>query len=104
MNIFKLEKEILEKLLPGKVVDFCMDGFSFCLAKHGETVFAFQPKCPHAGADLCDGFVDALGNVVCPLHHYKFNIVNGRNVSGEGYFLKRYQVEVREGEFYLLIP
>ena len=53
-------------------------------------------KCPHAGAKMSEGYIDALGNIVCPLHRYKFELKKGRNVSGEGYFLKIYAVEERE--------
>ena len=67
-----------------------------CLAKFNEQVFAVAYSCPHAGGILADGYIDALGNVVCPLHRYKFNMQNGRNVSGEGYYLKHWPVEVRE--------
>ena len=52
-------------------------------------------KCPHAGGIMADGFVDSLDNIVCPLHRYKFNLVNGRNLSGEGYHLKTFAVEER---------
>jgi nitrite reductase/ring-hydroxylating ferredoxin subunit len=55
----------------------------------------FAHKCPHAGGIFCDGFMDALGNVVCPLHRYKFSITNGRNTSGEGYYMKTYPIEER---------
>ena len=52
--------------------------------------------CPHAGGILSEGYIDALGNVVCPIHRYKFSLQNGRNVSGEGYYLTTLPVEVRE--------
>jgi nitrite reductase/ring-hydroxylating ferredoxin subunit len=42
-----------------------------------------------------------VGNIVCPLHRYKFSLVNGRNVSGEGYYLKTYPVEQREDGLYI---
>lgn len=67
-----------------------------CLAKHQDGLFAVAPKCPHAGGFFVNGFVDAQGNVVCPLHRYRFCPANGRNVSGEGYYLKHWPVEVRE--------
>ena len=67
-----------------------------CIGRFKEQVFAFAYKCPHAGGIMADGFIDALGNVVCPLHRYKFDMRNGRNVSGEGYYLKNWPVEVRE--------
>jgi len=71
-------------------------GKKICVARHGERVFAFAFKCPHAGGILADGYIDALGNVVCPLHRYKYDMSNGRNVSGEGYYLKHWPVEIRE--------
>ena len=73
-----------------------LDGKNICLGKFNDVVFAFAYKCPHAGGILADGHIDALGNVVCPLHRYKYNMQNGRNVSGEGYYLKHWSVEIRE--------
>lgn len=67
-----------------------------CMARYNGFYFAFAQKCPHAGGPFINGFIDALGNVVCPLHRYKFCLKNGRNVSGEGYYLKRWTVEIRE--------
>ncbi len=68
---------------------------SLCIGKHHGNYFAFAEKCPHAGGLLADGFIDALGNVVCPLHQYRYNLKNGYNSSGEGYFLRTMPVEIR---------
>lgn len=76
-------------------------GKTICVAKHGNSVFACAHKCPHAGGHLADGFIDALGHVVCPLHRYKFSLINGRNTSGEGYYLKTYPVEERADGIYV---
>ena len=71
-----------------------------CIAFRNNSLTACTQKCPHAGGILSDGFIDALGNIVCPLHSYKFNLQNGQNTSGEGYFLKTFPVEIRnEGVF-----
>ncbi|MBS4065954.1 MAG: Rieske 2Fe-2S domain-containing protein [Chitinophagaceae bacterium] len=78
-----------------------VNGKTICMARHGAEVFACTHKCPHAGGHLADGFVDALGNLVCPLHRYKFHPQSGRNVSGEGYFLKTYPVEQRADGIYV---
>jgi len=78
-----------------------MDGKKICVAKFKENVFAFAYKCPHAGGLLADGYIDALGNVVCPLHRYKYDMKNGRNVSGEGYYLKNWPVEMRDDGIYV---
>jgi nitrite reductase/ring-hydroxylating ferredoxin subunit len=78
-----------------------LQGKKICIGKFKEEVFAFAYKCPHAGGILADGHIDALGNVVCPLHRYKFRMADGRNTSGEGYFLKHWPVEIREEGVYL---
>jgi 3-phenylpropionate/trans-cinnamate dioxygenase ferredoxin subunit len=73
-----------------------VNGKTICLGKHKDQLFACAQKCPHAGGTLADGHLDALGNLVCPFHRYKFNPQNGRNTSGEGYFLKTFPLEFRE--------
>ncbi len=72
-----------------------------CIGRYEQGLFAFAYKCPHAGGCLADGETDAAGNIVCPLHRYKFNMQNGRNVSGEGYYLKHWPVEKREDGIYV---
>lgn len=76
------------------VVD--LDGKNICLGRFKDSLIAFAYKCPHAGGVLAEGFIDALGNIVCPLHRYKYDPKNGRNVSGEGYYLKHWPVELKE--------
>lgn len=78
-----------------------MQGKKICIGKFRDGLFAFAYKCPHAGGILADGYIDALGNIVCPLHRYKFSISNGRNTSGEGYYLKHWEVELREDGVYV---
>lgn len=68
-------------------------GKKICVARFQDQWFGFAYKCPHAGGPMANGYIDALGNVVCPLHRYKFSMKNGRNTSGEGYYLKTYPVE-----------
>ena len=70
-------------------------GKTITVALHNNRIFACTQKCPHAGGILAEGYIDALGNIVCPLHCYKFNFQSGRNISGEGYFLKTFCVEER---------
>ncbi|MEI9808216.1 MAG: Rieske (2Fe-2S) protein [Bacteroidota bacterium] len=78
-----------------------VNGKKICIGRYQESIFAFSYKCPHAGGSLADGHIDALGNVVCPLHRYTFDLKNGRNTSGEGYYLKHWPVELREEGLYV---
>jgi 3-phenylpropionate/trans-cinnamate dioxygenase ferredoxin subunit len=83
------------------IADILAGDKRICIGKYNEELFAFAQKCPHASGLFAHGFIDPLGNVVCPLHRYKYSLQTGRNVSGEGYFLKNWPVEKREDGIYV---
>lgn len=83
------------------LVEVKVNGKKVCIALKNEILFACTAICPHAGGHMSDGYMDALGNIVCPLHRYKFSLANGRNVSGEGYFLKNYPIEIRTNGIFI---
>src|SRR5688572_16186769 len=72
-----------------------------CIAKYQQQWFGFSYTCPHAGGILAGGYVDKTGNVTCPLHGYKFSLKNGRNSSGEGFFMKTFPIEIRRDGIYV---
>lgn len=84
-----------------KIAVIELKGKNICIGKAGSGVFAFAYKCPHAGGILADGYIDALGNIVCPVHRYKYDLKNGRNISGEGYYLKHWPVDLRQDGVYV---
>lgn len=71
------------------------------ILKQQGKIYAFAAKCPHAGARLCEGWMDVQNRIVCPMHKYRFDPANGRNTSGEGYKLKTYPVEIRDEHIYI---
>ena len=73
-----------------------VEGKTICLVKGKNSLYACAQKCPHAGGVIAEGFIDAMDNVVCPAHRYKFNLQNGRDVGGEGYYLKTYPIQKTE--------
>lgn len=87
----------LESLEEGVIVEILLPEKTLCLLKREGNIFAFAALCPHASGRLCEGKLDARGNVVCPVHHYRFNPANGYNSSGEGYHLKTFPVKMEEG-------
>jgi 3-phenylpropionate/trans-cinnamate dioxygenase ferredoxin subunit len=98
-KVAAFENEIFFQQNGIAVVD--VNAKKICLTKFGERLYAFAFKCPHAGGIMADGFIDAVGNVVCPLHRYKYSIMNGRNTSGEGFYLKTWPAEQREDGIYI---
>ena len=77
-------------------------GKTICVARgNNNFLYACANKCPHAGGIISDGLIDVLNNIVCPLHRYKYSLQNGRNVSGEGYYLKTYPLTQRDDGIYV---
>lgn len=84
-------------LKENKPVEVLAGAKKVCLMVRDGKLYAFSATCPHAGAPMCEGWVDAQGRIVCALHKYRFDPGNGRNTSGEGYKLMTYGVKT-EGE------
>jgi 3-phenylpropionate/trans-cinnamate dioxygenase ferredoxin subunit len=84
-----------------QLLDLEVDSKKITLAKFKDGYFAFAQKCPHASGRMAQGYINPLGQVVCPLHRYAFDMKNGRNTTGEGYFLKTYPVELRTNGLFI---
>ena len=76
-------------------------GKQVCIAKTSKGIAVCAAKCPHAGGIMAEGFLDKWDSIICPIHRYTFNLDNGRDLSGEGYYLKIYPVEVRDSGIFL---
>ena len=95
-NWYKIAETLSDiNLSNERLAEFKVNGKTVCVAIFMDTLFGFTAKCPHAGGNLSDGYLDSTGNIVCPLHGYKFNVQSGKNTSGEGYYLKTYPIESR---------
>lgn len=99
---YKIAESLAEmKFSKNGLTEVEVNGKKLCVGLYNNKLFACTQKCPHAGGILADGYIDAVGNLVCPLHRYKFNPQNGRNTSGEGYFMKTFLIEEKEGGIYI---
>ncbi|WP_114751193.1 Rieske (2Fe-2S) protein [Pleomorphovibrio marinus] len=67
-----------------------------CVARDGESFFAFERLCPHRLANLKEGQLNSFQEVICPLHHYRFELNSGRVASGDCRDLKVYKAELDE--------
>ena len=97
----KAEALKADELAEGKLTEIAVADKKVGLLKRNGTIYAFTAACPHAGATLCNGWLDGLGRIVCPEHKYRFDPENGRNTSGEGYKLFTYKVEVKDGDIFI---
>jgi nitrite reductase/ring-hydroxylating ferredoxin subunit len=78
-----------------------IEGKKICVAKFKNEWFAFAHNCPHAGGLMSEGFLDFSGNIICPVHGYKFSLRNGRCKIPDGYSLKTFRAELRKDGFFI---
>jgi len=83
------------------LTEVVVNGKKIGLVRKQDKVHAFAATCPHAGAPLCTGWLDAQGRIVCPDHKYRFDPTNGRNTSGEGYKLFTYPTRLQGDEIWI---
>lgn len=97
------ETDIAENdVLKGRdVAIVSVNGKKICLIRFEGAYYAVQPRCPHAGASLGDGWCTAQGHIVCPVHRMAFDIRTGRNAAGEGLYLETYPVALRADGLYI---
>ena len=70
---------------------------------HAGKFFAIDNRCPHMGFPLCKGQVNE-GIVVCPWHHWKFDLATGGCFTVSEYDVTSYDVVQRDGRLCLGPP
>lgn len=95
------------KIYPQQIADSAdfirtvqVDGKKLCIIKVKEDFYAVQNKCPHAGADLSNGWC-SKGNLVCSYHRHEFDLKTGRGAEGQGNYIDTYPLELREDGLFI---
>jgi nitrite reductase/ring-hydroxylating ferredoxin subunit len=71
-----------------------------CLIKTKGSWFATQAKCPHAGADLSQGWCKN-GKLICPFHRYEYDLQSGKGAPGQGDYINTYPLRIRQDGIYI---
>ncbi len=74
-----------------------------CLSNTKDEYYAIQDRCPHNGESLSKGKTNYLGEVVCPLHGYRFSIKSGQEGDHKCGDAKTYRVKVNEEGLFIFI-
>jgi nitrite reductase/ring-hydroxylating ferredoxin subunit len=78
-------------------------GKKICLVKREGKFYSVQDKCTHNGESLSKGSINYLGEVVCPLHQYQFNLKTGRENSQRSHDLECFPLKESEEGVFILI-
>ena len=89
-----------DDLAPGDSLLVEFDGREVALFRDGDTVYALDDACPHAGASLSGGTVEG-GVVTCPWHHWAFGLSDGAWTDNPRIKACTYAVRVEQGDIRL---
>ena len=92
-SIMSLEQQ---KLFPLEVA-----GKKICIVRIENQFLGINNRCPHAGTPFHLGTCNKKGIVVCPTHHYKFDMKTGLSADGNHYKLPVYQIVVEAGKVWI---
>lgn len=101
VKIFSGLQEARERIAINKPVLVSIYGVRLALVNRGDQFYAVQNACTHSGASLSDGKINYLGEIVCPLHGYIFDLSTGREVQGRSGDLKTYPVKIEDDGFFV---
>ncbi len=77
-------------------------GKSICLVNNNGQLFALTAVCPHAGADLSQGWCNEQ-RLVCPRHRYEYDLHTGKGVPGQNDYVNTYAVKIEGTDVYIEI-
>ena len=78
IKIFSSFEEASKSIPIGGLRLLIINGKKITLAHTDDGFYAFDNECPHQNEPLHKGTLTAFNDVVCRLHHYRFNIKTGQ--------------------------
>ena len=101
LKLFESEEEASKKLTEHKPQLVVVQGKRICLVMHNGSFYAVQDSCSHSGESLSKGHINYLGEVICPLHNYCFDLQSGRELSSRSADLITYPIKIDESGFFI---
>lgn len=92
----------LDRCRPNEPVFVEVRGRELALVRVGnpDRVYCLENRCPHAGANLAGGRVDDC-HLVCPQHHWKFNLETGACDGSPHIGVARHATRIEGGMVYV---
>ena len=98
-------KEDILRLFPeGRVKKVRLGLLEIGILRMGDSFFGFELFCPHRGASLLNAFTNSVGELICPLHEYRFDLKTGQAASGSCRDMKTYACRITEHGLVIEVP
>jgi 3-phenylpropionate/trans-cinnamate dioxygenase ferredoxin subunit len=101
LKIFESEEHAKNRIKENSAQLLIVNGKRICLARYKGEFFAVQDSCTHHGESLSKGKVNFLGEIICPLHNYRFKLDSGRASDSSCGDLLTYAVKSSDSGFFI---
>jgi nitrite reductase (NADH) small subunit len=118
----KLFVALVDEMSDGERKIIIDDKVEIGVFRVNDEFYAWRNSCPHQGGPVCQGKLmqgveerldqerRSLGihyrtgtiNIICPWHGFEFDVRSGQYAGAAPLRLKRYPIEVRDGEIYVI--
>jgi nitrite reductase/ring-hydroxylating ferredoxin subunit len=92
----------VDEIVQGRARALELAGVRVAVFNSGGRFVALGGRCPHTGGPLGHGWIED-GEAVCPLHHWRFRLGDGRCTSVSGESVHRFDCEVRGDEVWVAV-
>ena len=103
LKLFESESEARMRIKEHKPQLLIVNEKRICLAMHQGKFYAVQDSCTHHGESLSKGVVNYLGEIVCPWHHYRFQLDSGKASDSSCPDLITFELKSNESGFFIAI-
>ena len=107
MNTFQFgssQEEVFQALPERKIKKLAAGEKRLAILRIGDTIHIFDSQCPHRGADLGQANINGAGEIICPLHQYRFDLKTGDVRSGYCTALPVYRNELTDSGLTIYLP
>ena len=96
VKIFSSIAKASESIPKGGLRLLVIDGKKIAIAHTEDGFYAFNNECPHQNEPLHKGTLTAFNEVICRLHHYRFNIKTGKEANNRCGSMTNYSIIIEE--------
>lgn len=98
------QEEVLQAIPERKIKKLTAGERKLAVLRIGELIQVFDAHCPHRGADLSQANINGAGEIICPLHQYRFDLKTGDVRSGYCSALPVYRSELTQSGLIIYLP
>jgi nitrite reductase/ring-hydroxylating ferredoxin subunit len=101
IKVFSSMREAKARLSGRTTQLLIIKGKRICLAQHNENFYAVQDRCSHNGESLSKGVINFKGEIVCPWHNYRFDLLTGEARDSSSPDLEVFPIKTDDTGFFI---